>query len=65
MFDPQYESCNMFATMTREDLINSLESVCKINDHDMAVMLQKSHLKIYTNTLLKRKECLKEWICET
>ena len=62
MFDPQYESCNMFATMTREDLINSLESVCKINDHDMAVMLQKSHLKIYTNTLLKRKECLKEML---
>lgn len=62
MFDPQYESCNMFATMTREDLINSLESVCNINDHDMAVMLQKSHLKIYTNTLLKRKECLKEML---
>lgn len=62
MFDPQYKSCNMFATMTREDLINSLESVCKINDHDMAVMLQKSHLKIYTNTLLKRKECLKEML---
>ena len=62
MFDPQYESCNMFATMTREDLINSLESVCNINDHDMAVMLQKSHLKIYTNTLLKRKEGLKEML---
>ena len=62
MFDPQYKSCNMFATMTREDLINSLESVCNINDHDMAVMLQKSHLKMYTNTLLKRKECLKEML---
>lgn len=62
MFDEQYDSYKMFDTMTREDLINSLESVCKINDYDMATMLLKSDLKIYKNTLLKRKEYLKEML---
>ena len=62
MLNPEYTSYKMFETLTREDLIDSLKSVCNINDHDMAIVLQKSHLKMYTNTLLKRKQFLKEML---
>lgn len=68
LLNPQYKCPNggsnaeMYSALTREDLISSLKSICQVDDHEMAKVLQTSYLKRYTNILLQRKASMKEML---
>lgn len=68
LLNPQYKCPNggsnaeMYSALTREDLISSLESICQVDDNEMAKVLQTSHLEQYTNILLQRKASMKEML---
>lgn len=55
-------SAEIFSTMTKEDLINSLKKVVDIDDNDLIELLQKEGMEQYQDVLLKRKQYLADFL---
>ena len=66
LIDPKYNqvSSNLFSSMTREDLIDSLQRVADLSDDDIIKILQEQGMTKYQDVLLKRKQFMVDLLNE-
>ena len=66
LIDPKYNqvSSNLFSSMTRSDLIDSLQRVADLSDNDIVQILQEQGMTKYQDVLLKRKQFLVDLLAE-
>lgn len=66
LIDPKYNqvSSNLFSSMTRSDLIDSLQRVADLSDNDIIQILQEQGMTKYQDVLLKRKQFLVDLLAE-
>lgn len=66
LIDPKYNqvSSNLFSSMTREDLIDSLQRVADLSDDDIIQILQEQGMTKYQDVLLKRKQFMVDLLNE-
>ena len=66
LIDPKYNSVssNLFSSMTKGDLIDSLQRVADLSDDDIIQILQEQGMTKYQDVLLKRKQFLVDLLAE-
>lgn len=66
LIDPKYNqtSSDLFSSMTRYDLIDSLQRVADLSDDDIIKILQEQGMTKYQDVLLKRKQFLVDLLAE-